>query len=764
MKSWEIHIEGQVQGVGFRPFVYSLAAERGLRGCVSNGNDGVRIRFNSTEATAVDFSQQIVQNAPLAARITATKLSEMTFQHFEGFTIAESPTEGKTTLLLTPDLGLCADCRSDLFSSNRRKGYAFTTCTNCGPRYSIINALPYDRPRTSMADFDMCGTCLEEYHSPAERRYFSQTNSCPDCAVELSILGDDHARSQSEMMTLVVESWRAGKIVAIKGIGGYLLTCDAANEAAIQRLRARKYRPDKPLAVMFSGTNEVANTFKTTTAQLETLEGLAAPIVLLEPKEIETDKTIAYKAIAPELDRVGVMLPYAPLFQLLLTDFGRPIVATSGNVSGSPIVFREEAAKEKLGELADVILNHNRHIVMPQDDSVLAFTKHNQAVFLRRSRGYAPTFIQPIAALPTENVFAAGADMKSAFALKQAGNIYVSQYLGDLSSFDTQQNYQHTLEHLTSVLKARPEVVLADLHPDYTATNIAENYATENALPLAQIQHHEAHFAAVMLENELLETSRPVLGVIWDGTGYGTDGNIWGSPCFRYESNAFHLVGQLESFPHFAGDKLAREPRLSALAVAGELPLATTLLEEKFTANEWKIYQKLRTSARITSSSMGRLFDAVASLLDIADRQSYEGMAASRLEALARKGFDLSTTIKPYPLVLTAMGNLPTKAIVAAILEDQESIAIKAAKFHTTLVNLVAQIAIQQAVKDIAFSGGVFQNVLLVELLNEQLGEQYQLHFHHQLSPNDECIALGQLAHYALSRKSVNAKKSTLCV
>ncbi|MEL7163555.1 MAG: carbamoyltransferase HypF, partial [Bacteroidota bacterium] len=356
------------------------------------------------------------------------------------------------------------------------------------------------------------------------------------------------------------------------------------------------------------------------------------------------------------------------------------------------------------------ILTNNRPILVPQDDSVIAYAEGEQPVFLRRSRGFAPTFVHRSATLPSANIFAAGADVKAAFAFRQSGNTYLSQYLGDLGSFRAQENYRHVRDHLGNILQASPARVLTDLHPDYAATRLAEDYARERDLPVTRIQHHEAHFAAVLAENDCLD--RPVLGVIWDGTGYGTDGQIWGGEFFRHQDATFTRVGHLDYFPHFAGDKLAREPRLSALAAAGDLPSAEDLLGEKFTITEWRIYQRLRQTGTLRSSSVGRLFDAVASLLGLADRQSYEGMAATRLEDLARKGLGLHPRPRAYAVSLTTDGNIPTTPLLAALLTDSLSTSGKAARFHLTLVDCVRQMAERENLHDIAFSGGVFQNVL----------------------------------------------------
>ncbi|MEM1359761.1 MAG: carbamoyltransferase HypF, partial [Bacteroidota bacterium] len=710
MTSWGIHIEGRVQGVGFRPFVYRLAREYQLCGQVSNGPDGVRIIVNASQAAVEAFTQQLQSQPPPVAIITQITCVEVDHVAYPNFSIVESPLSGTPKLLLTPDLAMCSSCREELSSENRRKSYAFTTCTNCGPRYSISKTLPYDRPRTTMDKFEMCPACLKEYHDPTNRRHFSQTNSCPDCAVELTVVGDAEQYTSAEILEKTVSAWRKGEIVAIKGIGGFLLTCDARQPNAISRLRELKHRPDKPLALMMR-TNEVATFFTTRPAEERLLAGIEAPIVLLAPKK---GINLPLTQIAPGLDRVGVMLPYTPLFQLLLAAFSGPIIATSGNVSGEPIVYEDEKAMEKLGRVADVIVGNNRSILLPQDDSVQAVDQRGTSVFLRRSRGYAPVYLPGIKQLASENLLAFGADLKATFGIQQHGNTYLSQYLGDLNSYTSQFHYQRSLTHLRTLLQARPKTILADLHPNYVSTQLAYELGAADGIEVQQIQHHEAHFAAVLLENDLLHSPQDVLGVIWDGTGFGTDGQMWGGECFRFSEGEMRRVSQLNYFPHFAGDKLAKEPRLSAIAIAGDLPEAEALLTEKCTPPEWKIFGQLRRRASLSSSSMGRLFDAVSSLLGLCDTQSYEGMAASLLMTAARKAWNTYGDLGAYDISLDAKGQLPTTAIMQAVLADTDTVGVRALRFHLTLVDLVRQVADQQQIGAIAFSGGVLQNILLV--------------------------------------------------
>lgn len=754
MNGWEIHIEGRVQGVGFRPLVYRLAQARGLVGQVSNGVDGLRIALCGSRLEAENLLEDILCGPPPAAIVTRAEIAPLTLAPCAEFSIVDSDLAGQPDLLLTPDLAMCPLCREELVAEGRRKDYAFTTCTNCGPRFSIIEALPYDRPRTSMADFKMCPDCLMEYNAPNDRRHYSQTNSCPNCAVELEMDGV----ATNEILNKVVKQWREGGIVAIKGIGGYLLTCAAGDSKAITTLRDRKHRPDKPLAIMVASAEAVEQYCEVRPCEREALEGPAAPIVLLPLKQGSDE--LAHNALVPGLDRIGVLLPYAPLFQLLLNAFGQPIVATSGNISGEPIVYESKVAREKLGQVADLILSHNRPILLPQDDSVLAFTKGGVPVFMRRSRGYAPTYLPENAAqFDQASILTFGADLKATFCLQHSSNVYLSQYLGDLSSYSVQQQFQTVQQRVGNILRSEPTEVLADLHPQFASRALAEAYAEKHHLPLRLVQHHEAHFAAVLLENDLLEAEETVLGVIWDGTGFGSDGQIWGGEFFRYQQASMTRVGQLSYFPHFAGDKMSREPRLSALAIGGAVSDLATVWTSKFSAKDLSNYQKMRASTKLSSSSMGRLFDAVACILGLADNQSYEGMAASYLEALARNGWELLDSLSPYKISLLEDGQIPAADLLLAVHLDTQAKNIRALRFHLTLVALIREMAEKQAVKKVAFSGGVFQNTLLVDLLEHELSKDFELYFHRNVSPNDECISLGQLAYYRLTQISETVKK-----
>lgn len=766
MPTWHLHIEGQVQGVGFRPFVYQLARQQGLCGWVNNTTDGVHVVFNADEQEAKTFSRTIIEKAPVLARISGHHLQVVPATGFDQFEIITSHPKGTTNLLISPDFALCPNCRRELSDpQNRRREYPFITCTHCGPRYSIIHDLPYDRETTTMATFPMCASCEQEYADPDDRRYYSQTNSCANCAIELS-LWDTNQQLQStivsEIISSVVRSWQEGKIIAVKGIGGFLLTCAADQPDVIQELRRRKQRPAKPFAVMYPDIARVQQQMKLHEWEKAELLSARSPIVLLQPRT-DALADIAHHNIAPGLSRIGVMIPYAPLLELLLRAYGRPVIATSANVSKAPIVYQDQEALANLSGIADHILLHNREIVVPQDDSLVQFCPiTGQKIVLRRSRGMAPTFLQTDTNWPDESILATGAQLKSTFTLLHQRNTYISQYFGDLEHFDTWQSYRHSLQHFLSLLKAKPKCILIDSHPNYTAANYGRQMAIASNLSIETIYHHQAHFGAILGEHQLVDHPETILGVIWDGTGLGEDGMIWGGEFFTYADHTIQHCAQWTYFDHILGDKMPKEPRIAALASCREVVGSEQLLRTKFSATEWKLYSKmLQKDSNVQTSSMGRIFDAVASLLGLGDVQTFEGQAAMQLEELARSyvqqnGLDKINSYWPNG---DLSNRLSTEALMNSVVRDLQldiPKAVIAVRFHYTLVQSIAWVAETQNTRHIACSGGVFQNSLLVDLLIHHLGDRFQLYFHEELSPNDENISFGQLICYQISRRNNN--------
>jgi hydrogenase maturation protein HypF len=767
-----IRITGQVQGVGFRPFVFQQAMKYRLSGWVNNSLEGVHIAVTGLRESLDAFVRALREEKPPVAHIGYFSVEERPLEHFSSFEIVKSNREGEGQLVLTPDLALCPSCRAELHDpGNRRYRYPFITCNYCGPRYSIIRDLPYDRERTSMEPFHMCPVCQAEYDRPAEWRFFSQTSSCGTCGMSLVLYDADHqllGLDYEKCIAAVIAAIRQGKIVAVKGIGGYLLCCDACNADAVALLRKRKNRARKPFAIMYPGVETAALDVELGEEGKQALEGTASPIVLAA---IRADKhfPLCTDLLAPGLDQMGVMIPYAPLFELILSGLGSPIVATSANRSNSPIVYRDGRALYELSKMADLILVHDREILMPQDDSVLRISSHyRQPVLLRRSRGLAPAFIYPAFEGMPQTVLAMGADMKSAFGFLHRTFPYISQYFGDLDSFDTQERFRRSRDHFLGLFEARPEVVLVDRHPQYFSTQLGEELAKSLQAPVVEVQHHIAHFAAVLAENHLLDSEEPVLGVIWDGTGLGEDGQIWGGEFFRYEKGRFERRGQLAYFDLLLGDKMAREPRISALSLTRDIPGAEDILKPVFQPSEWFIYQKLLDKPdNLSTSSMGRLFDAVTALTGLLPVAEYEGEAPLYLEQHARtwfkqEGLDFADH---YETGDWQEGVIPTQPMLREMIEEIQAgapVGRIAAKFHNTLVEMVRRLEDDR----IAFSGGVFQNELLADLLIHRLGKTKQLYFHRQLSPNDECISFGQLAWYylqevMLQNGGTSFKKST---
>lgn len=754
-KTYHIHIKGQVQGVGFRPYVFRLAQQFELKGWVNNASDGVHVMFNTDYDKAKLFYETLIQQKPVLARILAHQMQETAPQFFDNFQIISSDEQTIPDLLLTPDFTLCNDCRTELHEpTNRRFEYPFITCTNCGPRFSIVQKLPYDRDRTTMQYFIMCPTCKTEYHNVYNRRYFSQTNSCPTCGVQLQLF-DNEQRILENPLDKTIELLQNGKIGAIKGIGGYLLICDATNAKAIQRLRERKHRPTKPLALLYPNIKSLEKDVKLRDSEQALLQSPAAPIVLLQLKN-EISSGILVDLIAPGLREIGVMLPYTPLFELIINKIGKPLVATSGNMSGSPVIFEDEKALHALLNIADFSLVNNRKIEVPQDDSVLRLSNYyQQPIMMRRSRGYAPTLLnQAITDCfsdKTRSALAMGANLKSTFSLLHRGNVYASQFLGDLDSFESQQSYEHTLQHFLQLFDNQPKKIIVDKHPAYFSTQLGERLAQEWNIPIVKVQHHQAHALAVLGENYLLDCKEPILNIIWDGTGYGDDGQVWGGEFFYYNNHEFARAYHFDYFPFILGDKMPREPRISALCLTHGLAEANEIMKPKFSTTEWNLYQKLlQKPAVLKTSSVGRLFDGVASLLGLADKVSYEGEAAMYLEASAKSWFYKNGLhlIEHYIPDEIDGGIIPTNLLIKNLLFDLqkgETVDYIAAKFHVSLIHIIKKVAYACDCRKLAFSGGVFQNELLVDLLIHYLQGEFELYFHQQLSPNDECISFGQI-------------------
>ncbi len=757
MKWIHIHIEGMVQGVGFRPFVYKLAKWLNIKGTVCNGVDGVHIEAGGTPEQLEMFTYLLKDDAPQESKITKFYYEQIEDQKTDDFQIVESKAHGSPTLLITPDLGLCEHCREEISDpTNRRFNYPFTTCTHCGPRYSIMQSLPYDRPLTSMSVFKMCAACQAEYNNPLNRRHFSQTNSCPDCTVPIRLLniqGVQLAFSWTDALQQLVVRLQAGEIAAVKGIGGYLLMADATNEKTIKKLRDRKHRPAKPFALMYPDLKTLKGDVELSEAEIAAFNSIQCPIVLTKIKA-EPLSGICTEDIAPGLEHIGAMQPYTALFYLLLKAFGKPMIATSGNAGGSPILFDDVKALENLKEIADVFLVNDRYIQVAQDDSVVRFTNKNQRIIVRRSRGYAPNYISNVFSTQKKCVLAMGADMKSSFAIQANGRVYTSQYLGDLESYESQESFRKALNHMLKLLRVKPEQIVLDPHPNYFSSRIGRELAQQWQIPVQEVQHHKAHAYAVLAENDRLHNPTPVLCVVWDGTGFGDDRHIWGGEFFSYKNHQLERVAHFNNIPVWQGDLMARQPRLSALYLCKDL-IEETPLATYFNDKEWSYYTKLvQTKARLHTSSVGRLFDAVAALLGLCEHNSFEGEASMLLETLATSG-----SCEEQYRVHWHGDIIDEKGLIKQILADLRHHVPKdeiAFKFHTYLADVISEVMHKYKFHQVALSGGVFQNALLLELIGKKLQSDSRIFIHQELSPNDENIAVGQLACVALGNKKEN--------
>ena len=740
----KVAVLGAVQGVGFRPFVYRLATQLRLNGWVLNSSQGVFIEVEGPLHLLQTFLVRLEKEKPPLAIVQNLEFSFLDAVGYDRFEIRYSEQTGQKTALILPDIATCPDClREILDPANRRYRYPFTNCTNCGPRFSIIEQLPYDRPNTSMKRFRMCPSCAEEYHDPADRRFHAQPNACPQCGPHLelwdghgSVLarGDEALRNAAELVG-------NGQILALKGIGGFQLIVDARAERAVVRLRTRKRREGKPFALMYPSLEPVKRDCVVATLEERLLVSPQSPIVLLVRRSGEP---LAAASVAPGSPCLGVMLPYTPLHHLLLQELKFPIVATSGNLANEPICVDEWEALKRLEGVADFFLVHNRPIVRHVDDSIARVVCGREMV-LRRARGYAPLPVRLPTSLPC--VLGVGAHLKNSVALSVGRDVFISQHIGDLETTTALSAFHQTVTDLPHLYDAQPELVACDLHPDYLSTK----YALELRRPVQQVQHHWAHVLACMADNEL---EPPVLGVSWDGTGYGTDGTIWGSEFLLSDEDSFRRVAHFRHFRLPGGEAAVKEPRRTALAILYELWGDSGLKHRdlapvaEFSEKEIAlIEQMLRKglNAPITSSA-GRLFDAVASIVGLRQRVTFEGQAAIELESV----IDPKVT-EPYPFeigvgVPRIIDWAPMIGEMLIDLRRGKSAGFISAKFHNTLADVIVEVARMIAQPKIVLTGGCFQNRYLLErsvLRLSQVG--FRPYWHQRVPTNDGGIALGQV-------------------
>ncbi|MDD5149923.1 MAG: carbamoyltransferase HypF [Flavobacterium sp.] len=751
--TFEIVISGRVQGVGFRPFIFNLAKKLNIKGFVTNNELGVLINVAADENTIDDFYKQILLQKPQSSEITSSQINKISSSEiFDDFVIKPTAHNLLIDIPLTPDFAICESCSNEILDAeNPRYYYPFTTCTQCGPRYTITKKFPFERINTSIDDFTMCGNCLQEYKNSNDIRFHSQTNSCPNCGITLKFttnLGEILSEKNTEIFKIIAEKLTLGNIIALKNTAGYVLICDATNNEAVKELRTRKKRPTKPFAVLFKNTESIGKYLKIDDLESNLLNSTEAPIVILQ---LENASDLAINQISPNLETIGAMIPNSGTLKLVMENFGKPIIATSANFHGSPICSSEKEATKTLKEIADYFLHNSLNVLHPQDDSVMKFTeKNSQKIILRRSRGFAPNLLEFKTTERKEKILCFGSDLKNTITILPNSNCYVSEYIGDLSNYDTYLRFEKTIEEYTRIFSFEPEVVLFDAHPKYVSSRLAESIVhQENQIHYQKIQHHKAHFAAIIGEKKLWKTENKILGIIWDGIGFGDDKQIWGGEFFEYHNKEINRIGHLDYYPWVLGDKMSKNPKISALSISDSNPF----FRDHFDDNEWNIYSKAIQNPTIQTSSMGRLFDAVGFVLGFHQPIYFEGEVAIYLEKIAQKEFSTSKKelIDYLENIEFSENIIPTKLLFDQIITAKIngiSVGEIAKNFHYTLIKCIEKIASSNKIRTLAFSGGVFQNSLLVDMIIEFLSKDFELHFHENLSPNDENISFGQLNYY----------------
>ncbi len=776
-----ICLTGLVQGIGFRPFVWKLARDFHLAGWVRNDSKGVIIEIQGSQAAIQGFIDSLPSRAPVLARIDSMQITDVSAADGVEFIIVESATDARQSTPVSPDIGTCDDCFKELFDTgDRRYGYPFLNCTNCGPRFTITEELPYDRRRTVMKSFEMCADCQKEYDDPADRRFHAQPNACHRCGPKVWFVtqteADEHFHypgaetcNSAEALKRFAEAIAAGAIVALKGIGGFHLACDARSDTAIALLRERKGRVDKPLAIMVRDVKQCQELAHLSESESRFLTSSARPIVLLNKK----GGSPLSKLVAPGNNFIGVMLPYSPLHHLLLAD-GPPLVMTSGNVSDEPIVRGNVEAKHRLQHLADAFLLHDREICVVCDDSLVRCVE-DKLLPIRRSRGYAPMPL--LLDAPGPSVLAVGGELKATFCATKNDYAYVSAHVGDMGNLETLDAMRRSVEHFLRMFRIQPEVVAADLHPSYLSTQWAHEFAEKRGVRLLQVQHHQAHIAALMTEHRL-PLATPIIGCCFDGTGFGRDGSMWGGEFFvtahpDASTDPFERFAHLQASLLPGGDSSIRRPYRVALAQLfsaglewGERLPCTTYCN----ANEKRILRQQleRNFNCVPTSSMGRLFDAVAALIGIRQTVSYEAQAAMEMEALAADYLEqslrnsLECAARAYRFQIGECAPLQINAgelLSQICLELQAGVAkqVIAARFHHAVAHMIVDVcrAAQKTrgIVLVGLSGGVFQNGLLLKLTTAKLRDAgFQVLSHRQVPPNDAGISLGQAV---IARRSI---------
>ncbi len=751
-----------VQGVGFRPFVYRLAHKYQLVGCVRNTSSKVEIEVEGPSEEIEKFLEDLGKKTPPQAIIEGFSASDYEPQGYTDFKIKGSRSFTGEYQLVSPDIAVCQDCQGEFLSqADRRFRYPFTNCTNCGPRFTIIEDIPYDRPRTTMRHFDMCPQCQGEYDNPLDRRFHAQPNACPTCGPSLNLVNAEGKGVPGDEIESVASLLAEGRIVALKGLGGFLLACDATSQQAVALLRKRKRRPFKPLAVMMTTLEEVREHCQVSQQEEALLLSPQSPVVLLSWKR---EHSSIVPEVAPNLEYLGVMLPYTPLHHLLMRQVGHPLVMTSGNLSEEPIAKDNDEAIHRLREIADYFLTHNRDIYSCYDDSVFMVEGEIPRA-IRRARGYAPFPIH----LPfsSQQVLACGAEQKNTFCLTKERYAFLSQHIGDLENEQTLGHFETTIELYKKLFRAEPKVVAYDMHPEYMSTKYALGLKATagNSQELIPVQHHHAHIASCLVENGTLND---VIGVALDGTGYGPDGAIWGGEFLVANARSYQRQGHIEYVPIPGGAAAILKPYRMALGYLftllakqfspADLPLLRQVSAEELAVIQRQIEGRINTPI---TSSCGRFFDAVAAIAGIRGEIDYDAQAAIELEMLAPQGVTLSFA-PGYPYSITEEEGekiIKVGQLLAAIVQEVKlgvAVPMISARFHITIALIIAEmcslIARETGLRVIALSGGVFQNRLLFRLAVAALErEGLKVLTHNLVPPNDGSISLGQavIAHFA---------------
>lgn len=734
MERVHLRIHGIVQGVGFRPFIHKLVGSYGLTGYIKNTSSGVELELEGSRPALERFVRDVPERAPKLAVIESVEAEYSDeLRGFTGFEIRKSLQEAVRNTLISPDICICDDCLRELFDKNdRRYRYPFINCTNCGPRFTIIKDVPYDRAKTSMSDFPMCPDCDREYCDIEDRRYHAQPDCCPECGPRVFFLGADGTELPGNAIETAREYIKAGRIVAVKGLGGMHLACRCDDPAAAMELRRRKQRDEKPFAIMCRDAETARRLCRVSAAEESILTGFRRPIVLLEKRERGALSHIS------ENGYVGVMLPYTPLHYLLFGDDIDMLIMTSANLSDTPILYKNGEALEKLSGIADGFLLHDRDIQTRCDDS-LCWVLDGREYPARRSRGYVPFPVK----VPGSRmrILACGAEQKASFCISKEDYVFPCQHIGDLKNLETLENYEQQILHFQRLFDIVPQAVACDMHPDYMSTEYAQRRAARDGIPIVYVQHHHAHMAACMADNSL---PGPVIGLVWDGTGLGTDGTIWGAECLAGGYGGFERLGSIRPIPLIGGDRAVKESFRVAYALLREAGCDVSGVENAGALG--RVYD-----ARLNcplSSGMGRLFDGVAAILGIKTHCSYEGQGAVLLEAAAADdGGVYDRPLEGAPLRFDWRPMI--RAVTAGMAQGVDT-GVIAARFMNTLVEMAAAQCIaarrETGINTVVLSGGSFQNMYIMRRLPPRLErEGFAVYHHSRVSANDEGLSLGQL-------------------